>query len=76
VGDDDPRLRGHLLYGLSPEVQASIGGRLIQDQQFESREPPSGGFLFRQDTFLAKGCIYGTVLKGLSVYNAYRIASD
>jgi hypothetical protein len=25
--------------------------------------------------FLAKGCIYGTVLKGLSVYNAYRIAS-
>jgi hypothetical protein len=33
MGHDDPWLRGHWLHGLSPEVKASIDGRLIRDHQ-------------------------------------------
>jgi hypothetical protein len=33
MSDDDPRLRGHWLHGVSPEVKASTDGRLIRDHQ-------------------------------------------
>jgi hypothetical protein len=33
MGDDDPRLRGHWLHGVSSEVEAGIDGSLIHDDR-------------------------------------------
>ena len=37
MGNDDPRLRGRWLQGLSAEVEARIDGGVIQDIGFDLR---------------------------------------
>jgi hypothetical protein len=36
IGHDDPRLRWHWVHGLSPEINASVNGRLICDHRIEN----------------------------------------
>jgi hypothetical protein len=43
LGDDDPRLLGHRLHGVSPEVNASIDSGLIKVVRIKLRGPTFDG---------------------------------
>jgi hypothetical protein len=47
MGNDDPRFLRTRLHGLSPQVKASIDGRLIQDHQFELKSRFRAAFSLR-----------------------------